>query len=213
LQAFNIWGINPDNLPDQSIIFGDVDGDGILDRVPPISLLKNNISLASPPRMPYLSYKLALNDSTLGYTIAPSGSAWYQLAMYILMALIPPLTGTVAVLLFRKSFYGVKHNYIGVEDKESVLRAMIPALDKMSAGLKGFLKRDRGAEAKPSFSSDDPLAGDIGSPNRRKVLIATMEYDIEDWNIKIKIGGLGVMASLSMLSLVPRDEPFANTDI
>ena len=30
--------------------------------------------------------------------------------------------------------------------------------------------------------------------NRRTVLIATMEYDIEDWNIKIKIGGLGVMA-------------------
>jgi alpha-1,3-glucan synthase len=29
---------------------------------------------------------------------------------------------------------------------------------------------------------------------RRTVLIATMEYDIEDWNIKIKIGGLGVMA-------------------
>ena len=30
--------------------------------------------------------------------------------------------------------------------------------------------------------------------SRRTVLIATMEYDIEDWNIKIKIGGLGVMA-------------------
>jgi hypothetical protein len=25
---------------------------------------------------------------------------------------------------------------------------------------------------------------------RRTVLIATMEYDIEDWGIKIKIGGL-----------------------
>ena len=30
--------------------------------------------------------------------------------------------------------------------------------------------------------------------NRRTILIATMEYDIEDWNIKIKIGGLGVIA-------------------
>jgi alpha-1,3-glucan synthase len=31
---------------------------------------------------------------------------------------------------------------------------------------------------------------------RRMVLIATMEYDIEDWAIKVKIGGLGVMAQL-----------------
>lgn len=31
---------------------------------------------------------------------------------------------------------------------------------------------------------------------RRTVLIATMEYDIEDWAIKVKIGGLGVMAQL-----------------
>ena len=32
--------------------------------------------------------------------------------------------------------------------------------------------------------------------SRRTVLIATMEYDIDDWQIKVKIGGLGVMAQL-----------------
>ena len=31
-----------------------------------------------------------------------------------------------------------------------------------------------------------------GAPHRRVVLIATMEYDIEDWDIKIKIGGVGI---------------------
>ncbi|KAA1127834.1 Cell wall alpha-1,3-glucan synthase ags1 [Puccinia graminis f. sp. tritici] len=31
---------------------------------------------------------------------------------------------------------------------------------------------------------------------RRKVLIATLEYEIIDWKIKVKIGGLGVMSSL-----------------
>lgn len=35
----------------------------------------------------------------------------------------------------------------------------------------------------------------VTSP-RRTILIATMEYDIEDWAIKIKIGGLGVMTQL-----------------
>ena len=34
------------------------------------------------------------------------------------------------------------------------------------------------------------------TPTRLTVLIATMEYDIEDWGIKVKIGGLGVMSSL-----------------
>jgi alpha-1,3-glucan synthase len=32
-----------------------------------------------------------------------------------------------------------------------------------------------------------------------------MEYDIEDWNIKIKIGGLGVMAQLMGKSLAHQD--------
>ncbi|KAA1072157.1 Cell wall alpha-1,3-glucan synthase ags1 [Puccinia graminis f. sp. tritici] len=31
---------------------------------------------------------------------------------------------------------------------------------------------------------------------RRKVLIATLEYEITDWKLKVKIGGLGVMSSL-----------------
>jgi alpha-1,3-glucan synthase len=34
----------------------------------------------------------------------------------------------------------------------------------------------------------------VGAENTRTVLIATMEYLIEDWDIKIKIGGLGAMA-------------------
>jgi alpha-1,3-glucan synthase len=40
---------------------------------------------------------------------------------------------------------------------------------------------------------------------RRTVLIATLEYDIADWNIKIKIGGLGVMASLMAKHLGHQD--------
>ena len=39
-------------------------------------------------------------------------------------------------------------------------------------------------------------AANSATSSRRTVLIATMEYDIEDWEIKIKIGGLGVMTQL-----------------
>ena len=45
------------------------------------------------------------------------------------------------------------------------------------------------------------VAADAGSPARRTVLVATVEYEIEDWAIKIKIGGLGVMASLMAKNL------------
>lgn len=34
----------------------------------------------------------------------------------------------------------------------------------------------------------------VGTKKSRTILIATMEYGIEDWNIKINIGGLGAMA-------------------
>ena len=48
--------------------------------------------------------------------------------------------------------------------------------------------------SRPSTPSSPPIPTIALTENRRTVLIATMEYDIEDWNIKIKIGGLGVMA-------------------
>ena len=33
---------------------------------------------------------------------------------------------------------------------------------------------------------------------RRKVLIATLEYEIIDWKLKVKIGGLSVMSRLEV---------------
>lgn len=48
--------------------------------------------------------------------------------------------------------------------------------------------------SRPSTPASPPVPTIALTENRRTILIATMEYDIEDWNIKIKIGGLGVMA-------------------
>ena len=44
-----------------------------------------------------------------------------------------------------------------------------------------------------TFGATVKSTAKAGAPHRRVVLIATMEYDIEDWDIKIKIGGLGVV--------------------
>ena len=58
------------------------------------------------------------------------------------------------------------------------------------------------------FQDEPKVVGEnshIASPKRLTVLIATMEYDIEDWGIKVKIGGLGVMSSLMGKNLKHQD--------
>lgn len=199
--AFNVWGMNPSGMPDDSIVYGDVDGDFILDRVPPVTLLKNNVSLPVGPGMPYLSWRVSVNDATLKYSLEPEGSAWGQIIMFILMVIVPPMTGILAILAFKKSFYGVKFNYVGVNEKSGFFGGA------MWTGLKELRKKP---ELTPAYSVDDLLAMAVGAPGRRKVLIATMEYEIEDWAIKIKIGGLGVMASLSKLTMSMRKQWLMN---
>ena len=50
-----------------------------------------------------------------------------------------------------------------------------------------------------------PVEANAPAPKRRVVLIGTIEYDIQDWNIKVKIGGLGVMAQLMGKNLSHQD--------
>jgi alpha-1,3-glucan synthase len=54
-------------------------------------------------------------------------------------------------------------------------------------------------------SDDDAVARVMTAATRRKILIATIEYNIDDWNIKVKIGGLGVMAQLMGKALAHLD--------
>ena len=57
----------------------------------------------------------------------------------------------------------------------------------------------------PMASAFDILRAFRRDQRRHTVLIATLEYDIADWNIKIKIGGLGVMAQLMGKNLEHQD--------
>jgi len=221
--SLSVWGINPDGQPDQTEIFGDIDGDNILDRLPLKTLLGNYINITNPPESPHLAYLISLNDATLRYELLPVGNRWAQLALWILLALIPILTATAAVWAYLKSFYAVKFNQIGVSNKaniiplrvrrqfrriqETVSRDHPPVPKKLDGlGLRNVSYNnsmlDVGAVA-GRRTQGNILDADAGAPDRRTVLIATMEYDIEDWEIKIKIGGLGVMAQLHDSSFLP----------
>jgi alpha-1,3-glucan synthase len=237
--SLNSWGINPDGQPDVTRVFGDIDGDGVLDRIPPQSLLKNVVNLTDSPPSPYLAYRLELNDANLRYTLVPVGSRWMQLALYMLLGIIPILTASGAAFVFVKSFYQIKFNEFGTAKAPFLPMAIrrkfrrfhdnfsferLPAVGertgkgpRASIFSRPFSRPTKAASrvSWPLTSQETPplesglellaLQADAGASNRRSVLIATMEYDIEDWKIKIKIGGLGVMAQLMGKNLGHQD--------
>ena len=179
----------------------------MLDRLPPSSLVSVVVNITAQPPSPFLAWRFVLNDGNYKFQLIPTGSKWRQMALYFLLWFIPVLTGALGIWVFMKSFYQVKFNQVGITDK----RAFIPL-----AIRRKFKKRDiddSGESMNPlmklknrsgMLQSKTALAGSIGG-SRRTVLIATMEYDIEDWAIKIKIGGLGVMAQLMGKNLGHQD--------
>ncbi|KAL4807069.1 hypothetical protein BDV18DRAFT_136820 [Aspergillus unguis] len=181
---FNVWGMNPDGQPDQSFVFGDVDSDGVLDRMPPSSLSDLSINVTDRPPASYLSWDLWVDDGTMSINFQPTGSRSIQMAVYFLLWLVPLVTAIGCVYAFMKTFYQVKFNQVGISPKKSFFSSLF-------AGKTGPLTR---SSNKSGFLQSTSAFG--AGTARRNVLIATMEYDIEDWGIKIKIGGLGVMAQL-----------------
>ncbi|KKY18703.1 putative alpha-glucan [Phaeomoniella chlamydospora] len=193
--VFNVWGMNPDGVPDKTKIFGDIDSDKVLDIVPPDSLADNVIKISEPPGMPHTAYQLHVDDGNWRYSVTPSGSAARQIALFVLLACLPFICACAAIFCFWRSFYQVKHNKIGVTNDTGFFATIMAARSTFDKSRPlGMLSRKNSiASMRPT---DTGLTAAIGSTQRRTVLIATMEYEIEDWNIRIKIGGLGVMANL-----------------
>ncbi|KAH8886391.1 putative cell wall alpha-1, 3-glucan synthase [Thozetella sp. PMI_491] len=189
----NVWGMNPDGKPDASWVYGDVDLDGIIDRMPPSSVALNVLNATEPPPMPALSYKLVFDDHTYSFSMEPQGNMWVQIIIFILLATLPVAGGLLSVWIFMGSFYKVKINKVGFKKRgRSPLRSIGNRLSSLS--FENFRHKD-----------DDGMELGAVPGKRRKVIIATMEYNIDDWNIKIKIGGLGVMAQLMGKALEHQD--------
>ena len=181
----NVWGFD-------DYFYGDTDGDGVLDRLPPNSVAPNYLNISAPPA-PHLSWTLIVDDSTMTWSLQPRGEAVVTAIMYALLLSIPLITGVLAVLAFMWTFYGIKHNQYGVKTKTHT--NYFPIFGTKST-----------VDLKDSQPISEKIFGHkhtqeiIGWPEdknkRRKVLISTLEYEIIDWKLKVKIGGLGVMSSL-----------------
>ncbi|KAK4652703.1 Cell wall alpha-1,3-glucan synthase ags1 [Podospora pseudocomata] len=205
---FNVWGLNPDGLPDQTWIFGDVNFDYVLDRLPPGSLRQNVVNITESPPSPFVGWRFEVDDATMRYSKFPAGSRVRQITIFSLMWVLPLLTGWLVVFTFTGSFYKVKHNVSGAVTKHGKLSEKLrqvfemkekplprPSRPSSDASSVGDPTRPGTSHTTGRGLNGQGLHMDIGAP-RKKALIATMEYDIEDWKIKIKIGGLGVMAQL-----------------
>ncbi|KAJ6108618.1 hypothetical protein N7523_009941 [Penicillium sp. IBT 18751x] len=201
----NVWGINPDGQPDQSYIYGDSDGDSILDRLPPSSLSVTTINITRHPPHPHLAWRIHLDDATMKFELIPAGSQYTQIALFVLLWVIPLITAITTAYVFKKTFYKIKFNQAGVSERKTLISTSVFNIFKLEKTENGQSKnplirlatRSRFLQSKSAFS--------IRTSHRRKVLVATMEYDLADWGIKIKIGGLGVMAQLMSKQLGHQD--------
>jgi alpha-1,3-glucan synthase len=218
--ALNAWGMNPDGQPDQTRVYGDIDGDFVLDRIPPLSLIQNLINITDSPVSPYLANQIVLDDGSMRFRVIGVGNRYAQLALYMLFWIVPVLSGAAGVWIFVKSFYRVKRNEIGVTEKRSMVPLAVRRRMKhpgrtvstqplTGQSMYGASTANATAEDLPLPTARDGLNLQVEpaevTQNRRTVLIATMEYDIEDWKIKVKIGGLGVMAQLMGKNLAHQD--------
>ncbi|KAJ5836538.1 Glycoside hydrolase superfamily, partial [Penicillium robsamsonii] len=192
----NIWGTDSDGNPDNTEVYGDVGNSSSVQKLPPSYLASNVINITSPPPFPHLGWKISLNDGNLRYEMIPVGSGWAQLVLFILLWVVPLLMGCAGVFIFIQNFYRVKLN----KDGNVIKAEKLPVL--LWGRVKGMFAKEDVEEIQMSQNgvpTSMALAG--ASDQRRTVLIATMEYDIQDWQVKVKIGGLGVMAQLMSQNL------------
>ncbi|OBZ75598.1 Cell wall alpha-1,3-glucan synthase mok13 [Grifola frondosa] len=154
--------------------YGDTDGDG-----------------------PHLAWALIVDDAQMTWSLEPRGESAVGAITYALLLSIPLITGALAVVIFMWSFYGIRYNKWGVK----------PTKDHSNYfPILGHLGNKSNSNLKESTPMSEKMFGHkhnteiIGWPEdknkRRTVLIATLEYEIIDWKLKVKIGGLGVMSSL-----------------
>jgi alpha-1,3-glucan synthase len=155
--------------------------------------------MSAPPH-PYIAWKLVVNDQTGTWRLEPQGQATVSAVMFALLLTIPILTAIIACLVFKWRFYGIRTNEWGVKPEKT---SYFPIMDALKKGGLSEKKAAVGGGLAGLAAAVVPTKSGavIGWPEdpkkpRRKVLIASLEYEIIDWKLKVKIGGLGVMSTL-----------------
>ena len=185
----DIWG-------DESVYFGDIDFDMVLDRLPPDAQDSVSLQIDAPPKE-YLGWTIRLNDRTLEWSLEPRGSWTVGLIIFLILAIVPPLAGVIAVKTYQYFTYKIIENKVGRihVDRRSRWQSrsinMTRTVVNTDANTANTLPRNVEQDP-PNISASKSLKK--LSPST--ILLATLEYEIPDWKIKVRIGGLGVIVSL-----------------
>jgi alpha-1,3-glucan synthase len=151
----------------------------------------------SLPPSPFLAWTLHVNDKSGEWSVTPLGHQNVSIILFALLISIPLITAFIAAAIFRYSFYAIKVNKWGIKPaKETSYFPIGGDKKEMTMATTGAAMA---MSEKPSKSATPAKL--IGWPEipskRRKVLIATLEYEILDWKLKVKwvvpfwvIGGL-----------------------
>lgn len=200
---------NKNNESGLSREFGELHNLTVSGYLSPLPFLVTIVNVDEYPRSPNLAYRITVNETDQRYYLSSVGSRQTQVAIYIFLGVVPLLTGFTSIWIYMYAFYAVKVNMFGKARKESILPTKIQSklhLDQWfpEVSLEAFKK-----ESSKSFTSvgrsSTKLSDPLSTPRRRTILIATMEYEIDDWDIRVDNGGLGAMAQLMSKHLEHQD--------
>lgn len=93
------------------LYYGDVDGDGALDLLPPNTQSLNYLNL-SQPASPYLGWLITVNQMDMTWGVLPIGNESVGILLFWLFTIIPPATALFACWVFRQAFYRIKFNEV-----------------------------------------------------------------------------------------------------
>ncbi|EPY51942.1 alpha-1,3-glucan synthase Mok11 [Schizosaccharomyces cryophilus OY26] len=192
---FNVWGLDKRGKPDPSFIYGSLKNDSFLSRASPSALEDNVFYVQTAPPKKSLSWKVTFDPQARRLYTHPSGSMYVSIGIYVSFIIVPILSGLVSVLLFKRLFYHVKFNDFGKGHIDKYF-VDFPEAEKSSNIMFKMMDFPKMMGMKKKG---------VSQGNRKTILLATLEYDIPTLKIRIKIGGLGVMAQLMVKNLEHQD--------
>ncbi|EPX71067.1 alpha-1,3-glucan synthase Mok13 [Schizosaccharomyces octosporus yFS286] len=180
---FNVYNVDEYGRPDQKRVYGSNGNSSVLSRLPPSELKESVVLIQTPPPKSYLSWEVVVDDLNRSFKFLPKGSSTVSIIFFVTFATTPLLSAILTVWGFKSYFYKVRLN--DGEQLKTVWKGKF---------FKPFRKYDQLQQ--PSSLEMDTFHKTDSAKGRLLTLVATLEYNIPDWQIKIKIGGLGVMAEL-----------------
>lgn len=201
--------VNKNNVPDLSRKLEELHNLTVPGYLSPPPLLETIVNVDGYPPSPNLAYRITVNDTNQRYYLSPVGSRQNQIVMYFFLGVVPILTGFASIRIYLYAFYAVKINKFGMARKGSILPTTIQSrmcLDRWFSEISLDVLRKENFKSFTLVGKSPIKQSDfLSSPRRRTILIATMEYEIDDWDIRIDNGGLGAMAQLMSKNLEHQD--------